>query len=644
MGAMVMAQETYLDNFNTTSYSNNNGTLNFAANWIETNDDNDPDDGDIDIKDNELRFDDISDNNSSIRRALNLSGATSVVLTFDYDAETEDRNDAVLHAQLWNATTSLWETIATINTDTSGSISHTLTVNQISSASSIRFIDGSPGGDWDGGEILIDNVLFTATFGPPNVPPVLTATGDQVYCAGTAMPVVETISITDTDDTTAFAVAIQISSGYINGEDLLTLTGMHPNITPSWSPVEGKLSLAGPATLAEFEAAVSGVDYSSSALNPTGSRGFSITVGDANFLPLTGHYYEFVSVLGITWTAARTAASLRTYYGLQGYLATLTSQEEADFSGSQALGVGWIGGSDAAVEDRWLWVTGPEAGLNFWNGTAGGSSPTFAFWNTGEPNQSGDEDYAHITHPNVNPNGSWNDLTNTGAASGNYQPQGYVVEYGGMPGDPVLSITATTTLTMDTIDPTASNPAPINLNCTSEVPAPDVSVVTDEADNCTANPIVTYINDVSDGGSNPEIITRTYSITDDAGNSTNVTQIITVSPFIITTQPANIQVFAGSTGNFIVVASNVDTYQWQVSTNGGGSFINLTDGPEYSGSNTNTLTVLDPEIEMDGFLYRVVLSNSSSSCPAIYSNNALLNVVVSTVITNRRITYRVNRN
>ena len=150
-------------------------------------------------------------------------------------------------------------------------------------------------------------------------------------------------------------------------------------------------------------------------------------------------------------------------------------------------------------------------------------------------NQSGDEDYAHITHPNVNPNGSWNDLTNTGAASGNYQPQGYVVEYGGMPGDPVLSITATTTLTMDTIDPTASNPAPINLNCTSEVPAPDVSVVTDEADNCTANPIVTYINDVSDGGSNPEIITRTYSITDDAGNSTNVTQIITVSPFIITT-------------------------------------------------------------------------------------------------------------
>jgi len=213
-----------------------------------------------------------------------------------------------------------------------------------------------------------------------------------------------------------------------------------------------------------------------------------------------------------------------------------------------------------------------------------------------------------------------------------------------MLGDPVLSITATTTLTMDTIDPTASNPAPINLNCTSEVPAPDVSVVTDEADNCTANPIVTYINDVSDGGSNPEIITRTYSITDDAGNSTNVTQIITVSPFIITTQPANIQVFAGSTGNFIVVASNVDTYQWQVSTNGGGSFINLTDGPEYSGSNTNTLTVLDPEIEMDGFLYRVVLSNSSSSCPAIYSNNALLNVVVSTVITNRRITYRVNRN
>jgi hypothetical protein len=48
------------------------------------------------------------------------------------------------------------------------------------------------------------------------------------------------------------------------------------------------------------------------------------------------------------------------------------------------------------------------------------------------------EDYAHITAPGVGITGSWNDLTNTGDPAGNYQPKDYIVEYGGMSGDPVL--------------------------------------------------------------------------------------------------------------------------------------------------------------------------------------------------------------
>lgn len=490
----------------------------------------------------------------------------------------------------------------------------------------------------------IDNVLVTGFNSIPNQPPVLTTTGDQNYCPGGSIPVVETISITDPDDTTAFALAIQISSGYVPGEDLLTLTGTHPAITPTWSPVEGKLTLTGPALLAEFEAAVSAVEYSSSASGPSGTRGFSITVGDANYLPPTGHYYEFISATGITWTAARTAAAARTYYGLQGYLATLTSQEEADFSGSQALGVGWIGGSDAATEGQWLWVTGPEAGLNFWNGTAGGSSPNFAFWNTGEPNQAGNEDYAHITHPNVNPNGSWNDLSNTGAASGNYQPQGYVVEYGGMPGDPVLSVTGTTIIRMDEQVPTASNPLPITVYCTTDIPAPDTSVVTDEADNCTLNPAVSFISDVSNGG-NPEVITRTYRVSDASGNSVDVSHTITITPITITTQPANQTILVNANGSFSLSANNADTYQWEVSTDGGGTWSLLSDGLEYSGTTTNTLSVISPGIDKNGFLFRAEISNSVSlACPDVLSDYGLLSVNPPTMITNRRITYRVNKN
>ncbi|WP_411032321.1 C-type lectin domain-containing protein, partial [Spongiimicrobium sp. 3-5] len=518
---LVFGQDTYLDNFNTLpeSYSQNDGTLNFATNWAES-ESTSPTGGRIRIVSSQLRFNNLD--GRTITRTLDLSAASAVTLTLDYDATS--RGNEGLRVRLYNSSTSSYETIATINTTTSGSITHTLTANQISNSSRIRFqgVDNN----WSGSEtIFVDNVQFSVP--SSNIAPVLTTTGDQVYCPGTTIPVVETISITDADDTTADEVSVQISSGYINGEDLLALTGSHPTITATWSASEGKLTLAGPATLTAFEAAVSAVVYSSSATNPTGTRGFSITVGDANFLPSTGHYYEFISNVGITWTAANAAASLRTYYGLQGYLATLTSQTEADFSGSQATGVGWIGGSDATTEGVWQWVTGPEAGTTFWNGTAGGSTPNFAFWNTGEPNQAGNEDYAHITDNSVGIQGSWNDLPNAGGG-GAYAPQGYVVEYGGTTGDPVLSISGTTMITMDNVDPTASDPAGITVECIGDVPASDITVVTDEADNCSAaaNIVVAFVGDSALVGSNPGTITRTYSVTDEAGNSITVTQDI----------------------------------------------------------------------------------------------------------------------
>jgi gliding motility-associated-like protein len=91
-------------------------------------------------------------------------------------------------------------------------------------------------------------------------------------------------------------------------------------------------------------------------------------------------------------------------------------------------------------------------------------------------------------------------------------------------------ILVTQTITVsDITDPTASNPAPINVTCASAVPAPNISVVIDEADNCTAAPLVAFVSDVSDGNvCNNETITRTYSVTDNCGNSITVTQQIVI--------------------------------------------------------------------------------------------------------------------
>ncbi|MCB0443456.1 MAG: hypothetical protein KDC50_05345, partial [Flavobacterium sp.] len=287
-----------------------------------------------------------------------------------------------------------------------------------------------------------------------NDAPILIATGNQIYCPGSQLNIVTNMTITDPDDTGIDAIYIQISSGYVNGQDILTLTGTHPTISTSWDALTGKLTLTGSAgqpTYANLIAAIEDVVYSNSSANPTGVRTFSITVGQANYLPSNGHYYEFVPSIGITWNNARTAAANRTYYGLQGYLATITAPDEAQLSGEQAAGAGWIGGSDEANEGVWRWMTGPENGTIFWNGGINGSTPNYANWNNGEPNNLGNENYAHVTAPGVGITGSWNDLSNTGEASGNYQPKGYIVEYGGMPGDPILQISTSTTITIPNI-------------------------------------------------------------------------------------------------------------------------------------------------------------------------------------------------
>ena len=288
-------------------------------------------------------------------------------------------------------------------------------------------------------------------------PPKITATGNQTYCPLTTINIVETIRIeNDPSETGTEAIYIQISSGYSSNLDRLELSNptAHPSITTSWDPVTGKLKLssstgAGNVLYSDFEDAIRDVVFSNFSVTASGSRTFSITMGQANYLPSTGHYYWFKSKIGVTWSETKALAEAENYYGLKGYLATILSADEAKLIGEQASGTGWIGGSDAETEGVWKWVTGPEAGTVM----------SYTFWNTGEPNQLGDEDYAHITQPGVGIKGSWNDLSNTGDPSGNYQPKGYVVEFGGSPGDPILQIATSTKITIPEAIPIT--PAPI---------------------------------------------------------------------------------------------------------------------------------------------------------------------------------------
>jgi len=274
--------------------------------------------------------------------------------------------------------------------------------------------------------------------------------GEQEYCPQSTQSIVSTFSIENADTSSLEAFYIQITSGYDAVHDQLLLQGSHPEVQTQWIAAEAKLVLRGTAgniAISAIENAVKDIVFYSSDPNITHTKEFSLTAGGANYLPSTGHYYQYINNTNITWQQARTAAANSTYFGLQGYLATLTSQNEAQLAGELSPGVGWIGGSDQAEEGVWKWMDGPEAGTVFWNGGANGYSPNFAFWNTGEPNDVGNnEDYAHITDNSIGVRGSWNDLPNQTPTSGPYQAKGYLIEYGGMPNDPEIKISASTRL------------------------------------------------------------------------------------------------------------------------------------------------------------------------------------------------------
>jgi gliding motility-associated-like protein len=288
-----------------------------------------------------------------------------------------------------------------------------------------------------------------------NAPPEISVSGREPYCPQTEINIASNFTITDPDDPGIEEFFIQIASGYQINIDRLFLTGNHPTIATDWNVSEGKLTLR-PTTgnlilYNNLQAAVRDVVYQSLNTQVAGEKFFSFNIGLANFLPSNGHFYEFVPQVGVTWTAARNLAENRTYFGLQGYLATVTAADEAQLTGEQSPGAGWIGGSDLGNEGTWMWVTGPEAGTVFWIGGPDGSSPNFAFWNSGEPNNLGEEHYAHVTDPAVGVPGSWNDLA-VGGGSGLYEAKGYIVEYGGMPGDPTLNISGSTSIYVPQIE------------------------------------------------------------------------------------------------------------------------------------------------------------------------------------------------
>jgi hypothetical protein len=138
---------------------------------------------------------------------------------------------------------------------------------------------------------------------------------------------------------------------------------------------------------------------------------------------VNGHFYKPVST-GVYYTAARTAAEATTFKGQKGYLVTITSADEDAFIFNNVPQTSiWFALSDEASEARWTIDAGPEKGtlIKINNGQTNGNIPgQYNNWANGEPNNSGNEDYAVTKWGGGS---QWNDLPNTFNCP-------YVIEYG----------------------------------------------------------------------------------------------------------------------------------------------------------------------------------------------------------------------
>lgn len=137
-----------------------------------------------------------------------------------------------------------------------------------------------------------------------------------------------------------------------------------------------------------------------------------------------GHYYEWREVphLSVTWPEAFALAEASTFLGIQGHLATVTSEPETEFLRATlplpptdpAIEF-WLGGyQDLFAPDSeepaggWRWVTGED-----WS---------YANWWAGEPNNAGGMENFLQTAGGSRGLLRWNDATEIGS-------RGYIVEY-----------------------------------------------------------------------------------------------------------------------------------------------------------------------------------------------------------------------
>ena len=608
----VMGQDTFADNFSAVSYSNNDGTQSWSTNWLEYNDNNSASNGYIRITGGELFFYYLWSEN--IRRSADLSAYTSATLTFDWRTSSLESGET-LSIEV-SSDGSSFTTLDTFSGSQTGSFSQDISA-YMSANTTIRFIKG--GGNWSGSNdrAYIDNILITTT----SVPSTDTD-GDG------AIDVVDldddNDGITDEEEYCSTISASFLASSDVGERHVVinhTDTG-YLRIDFSSMDNSFQLDINGTTvhpSILEFESGALGPGDEYFVFQSDGSFISQPWVANSNGIPrlrLVVDEYGMISLYGSRNTSA-------------------TSLELMEAQGGTPFNtIAWIPGNNNTFTLTNQQGPGPEGftGELFASAICDTDGDGISNHLDLDSDNDGLFDLVEsgaLEEPGVNDN------NNDGRIDGAVSSSGTNGIYSGIEDNDTPYALLTYTIFDSDSDGTY-----------------DAYTLDADGDGCTDVVESGFTDNNDDGllGPNPVTINSEGMVTSgsDGYSAPNDNDSNTIFDFreagtapTISSQPVDVTTCPGCTTS-ISATVTADQYQWQFYN--GSSWVNLSDTGIYSGTSTNVLTITNPTPNENSTPYRLVVSNDAFVCGTTTSNTATLTLRVNTMITNRRVTYRVNKN
>lgn len=608
----VVGQDTFADDFGSISYSNNDGTQNWSTNWLEYNDNNSASSGYIRVTGGELYFYYIWTEN--LRRSVDLSGYTSANLSFDWRTSSLEAGETLIIEISSDGTT--FTTLDTFSGNQSGSFSQDISA-YISSNTTIRFMKGGANWSQSNDRAYIDNVLITTT----SIPTTDTD-GDG------AIDVVDldddNDGITDEEEYCSTISASFLASSDVGERNVVinhTGTG-HLRVDFSSMDNSFQLDINGTTihpSILEFENGALGAGEEYFVFQSDGSFINQPWVANSNGIPrlrLVVNEYGQINLYGTRNT-------------------TSTSLELMEAQGGTPFNtIAWIPGNNNTFTLTNQQGPGPEGftGELFANSICDTDGDGISNHLDLDSDNDGIYDLVEsgaLEEPGVS------DANNDGRIDGALGNSGANGIYNSIEDND----TASALLTYVIFDSDSDG-------------SYDAYVLDADGDSCNDVVESGFTDNNADGrlGPNPITINSEGLVTsgsdgytvpsDNNSNTTYDFREAGAAPTIVS-QPMDVATCPGCTTN-ISATVTADQLQWQYYN--GSSWVNLSDTGIYSGTTTNTLTITNPTPSENNAAYRLLASNDAFVCGSTTSETATLTLQVGTVVTNRRITYRVNKN